>query len=132
LIKVVCGILIHNDTILVGKRLNDSKMFPNKWEFPGGKIELNETPFQALKREWKEELEIDVHPFHQLRDISSDDIILSTFTLRLLGGKAKLNVHSEVKFVNKAEFRKMDMIPSNRIVGDILFNSYSIFLKKEK
>ena len=109
MIKVVCGILIHNDTILVGKRLNDSKMFPNKWEFPGGKIELNETPFQALKREWKEELEIDVHPFHQLRD-----------------------VHSEVKFVNKAEFRKMDMIPSNRIVGDILFNSYSIFLKKEK
>ena len=132
MIKVVCGILIYNDSILVGKRLPTDKKFPNKWEFPGGKVEINETAFEALKREWKEELDIKVHPFHQLRDVSNDDVTLSTFTLRLISGKAKLNAHSEVKFVNKSEFKKMDMIPLNKVVGNILFDSYSIFLKKEK
>ena len=60
-IKVVCGILIWNDRILVGKRKQTNKHHPGKWEFPGGKVKINETPENAIIREVKEELNIDIN-----------------------------------------------------------------------
>ena len=46
------------DRILLGRRPIDKPM-PGLWEFPGGKINLGETPEEALIRELKEELAID-------------------------------------------------------------------------
>jgi 8-oxo-dGTP diphosphatase len=132
MIEVVCGILIWNDKILIGKRKLDNKNHPGKWEFPGGKVEVGESHWNAIKREFKEELDIEVHPFHQLRMVSDDIIELTPFTLNLISGKAKLIEHDEVKFVDKDEFFKMDLTELNKKVGRILFDSYSIFLKKEK
>ncbi len=40
--KVVCGVLIENDTVLIGKRKSTNQHYPSKWEFPGGKIEEGE------------------------------------------------------------------------------------------
>ncbi len=58
-IEVVAAILIKQQQVFIAKRPTD-KPFGGLWEFPGGKIEVNETPFQALKRELKEELDIDI------------------------------------------------------------------------
>mgnify|MGYP006133758185 FL=1 len=59
-ISVSAGILINNDNqILLSQRTAD-KSFPGQWEFPGGKIESSETAHEALMRELKEELGIDV------------------------------------------------------------------------
>ena len=53
-------ILINNDNqILLSQRTAD-KSFPGQWEFPGGKIESSETAHEALIRELKEELGIDI------------------------------------------------------------------------
>jgi len=59
-IHVSVGILIdsHNK-ILLAQRPN-SRSWAGWWEFPGGKIEGNETPHDALKRELKEEIGIEV------------------------------------------------------------------------
>ncbi len=45
-IYVVGAVIIDNGKILCAQRGND-KILPNKWEFPGGKIEDNETPQEA-------------------------------------------------------------------------------------
>ena len=131
MIQVVCGILIWNDKVLIGKRTLDNKYHPGKWEFPGGKVEVGESHWVGIIREFKEELDIEVLPFHQLRPVSNDSIELTPFTLKLVSGKAKLIEHDEVKFVDKDEFFKMDLTDLNKEVGRILFDSYSIFLKKE-
>lgn len=132
MIKVVCGILIWNDKVLIGKRKLDNKYHSGKWEFPGGKVEDGESQWEAIKREFVEELNIEIHPFHQLRSVSNELIELTPFVVKLVSGKAKLIEHDEVKFVDKDEFFKMDLTDLNKEIGRILFDSYSIFLKKEK
>ena len=56
--EVVCGIIEENQTYLIAKR--GKGVHENIWEFPGGKIEHNETREEAVVREIKEELHLDV------------------------------------------------------------------------
>jgi len=60
MLQVVAGIISHKGRILLCQRHRNSSRFPMKWEFPGGKVEDGETPEQAIVRELKEELGIDV------------------------------------------------------------------------
>lgn len=68
-IPVVAGIIINaRQEILVAQRPAHAS-HPGFWEFPGGKIEFNETPQQALIREFHEEIGIqilDARPFMQV------------------------------------------------------------------
>lgn len=46
--------------VLVQSRTADKMNLKNRWEFPGGKVEDGETLREALKREWAEELGLDI------------------------------------------------------------------------
>ena len=59
MIDVTAAILVKDGKILIAKRKPEDKQ-PDKWEFPGGKIEAGETAPQCLKREMQEEFGIDV------------------------------------------------------------------------
>lgn len=59
MIRVVCGIIFNKDKILLTRR-KKGKSLEGFWEFPGGKVEKNENDSDALKRELKEELGLDV------------------------------------------------------------------------
>ena len=61
LISVACAILKNGEKIFAAKRRTD-QFPPDCWELPGGKIELNETPSAAIKRELLEELAMHVCP----------------------------------------------------------------------
>jgi 8-oxo-dGTP pyrophosphatase MutT (NUDIX family) len=67
IIRVASGLAVlpGRHSILMGKRRPD-KLRPNLWELPGGKIEMRgnfeESPRDALIREWKEELDVTLHP----------------------------------------------------------------------
>ena len=55
--EVACGVMFDNNKkLLIGLRKDDYM-----WEFPGGKRELNETIEECLKREWKEELNLEIY-----------------------------------------------------------------------
>ena len=57
MIQVVAAIIERDGQVLVGQR-QPWQSHAMKWEFPGGKVELGETPDQALARELEEELDI--------------------------------------------------------------------------
>ena len=129
--KVVCGILIWNDKVLIGKRKLTNPNHPGKWEFPGGKMEKGETIDETIIREFKEELDIDISAFHELRTLNDENVEFTPMIVKLEGGKAKLLEHEEIKFVDKKEFFKMDLTKLSKQAGRIFFDSYFIFLKKE-
>ena len=128
--KVVCGILIWNDKVLIGKRKLTNQHQPGKWEFPGGKMEEGETIDETIIREFKEELDIEIYPFHEFRTLNDENIEFTPMVVRLEGGKAKLLEHEEIKFVDKKEFFKIDLTKLSKEAGRILFDSYFIFLRK--
>jgi len=58
--EVAAAVILREDKVLVCQRRHDDS-HPLKWEFPGGKLELGETPEAALQRELEEELCIQAH-----------------------------------------------------------------------
>jgi 8-oxo-dGTP diphosphatase len=59
--QVVAGILEQDGRVLICRRRSDQS-HALKWEFPGGKMEADETPQQALIRELREELGVESEP----------------------------------------------------------------------
>ncbi|MFW3147008.1 MAG: (deoxy)nucleoside triphosphate pyrophosphohydrolase [Thermoplasmatota archaeon] len=57
---VTAAVILKDGRILIAQRLPDSRFEPSKWEFPGGKVDFGEHPEEALKRELREELGIDI------------------------------------------------------------------------
>lgn len=66
MIEVVCGALIQQGKVLIARRNYGSSK--GMYEFPGGKVEKNETKEEALIREMKEELDIDIHTIQYLSE----------------------------------------------------------------
>lgn len=62
-VRAVSGILKHKESLLIARR-PDHKPLGGFWEFPGGKIEAQETLFQALFRELKEEIGVEIDQDH--------------------------------------------------------------------
>ena len=62
MIKVVAALIEKEGKVLIAKRNEGSNYTNGKWEFPGGKVELNENEFDAIQREIKEELSVDINP----------------------------------------------------------------------
>lgn len=68
MLYVVAGIIESEGKVLLCQRHRNSKRFPLKWEFPGGKVEANESPENAIARELKEELDIECRDIRLLQE----------------------------------------------------------------
>jgi 8-oxo-dGTP diphosphatase len=64
-LHVVAAVMIHEGRIL-GCRRASHKDAAGQWEFPGGKVEIGESPQDALKREISEELSMTIEPWRLL------------------------------------------------------------------
>ena len=112
LIKVVCGVVIRsNNQVLITQRGDDKNR--NKWEFPGGKVEDGECDKEALKRELKEELDLEVYDL----DFSSENIHhYDKLVILLIGYKCKtksdphkLTDHDKYEWVGISDLQKYNL-----------------------
>ena len=107
--------------ILIGKRPY-GKTFENLWEFPGGKVKKNETVEQALIRETKEEINIDLSKnciapltFSNYKSENINVIIL-LFISRKWNLDPICKVHTELKWVTANNLNKYNMPPANKFL----------------
>ena len=73
MLKVVAALIMKDGKILIAKRSTGNKDVIGKWEFPGGKVEENETEKQAIEREIKEEFDILVRAEKFITNVISKD-----------------------------------------------------------
>lgn len=112
MISVACAIIINKENrILVTKR-SDKMSLPLKWEFPGGKVEQNETYEQTLLREIKEELNIDIRITQQLDSVvhhyPTFSIILIPFICEYLAGEIVLLEHAAYYWLKPENLLDLD------------------------
>ena len=76
LIRVVCGLIFNDEKILICRR-KEGKSLAGFWEFPGGKVERNESDNDALVRELLEELDMDVNVHEHFTTVEHQSETLS-------------------------------------------------------
>ncbi|MEA1946676.1 MAG: (deoxy)nucleoside triphosphate pyrophosphohydrolase [Thermodesulfobacteriota bacterium] len=123
--RVTAAILINDEKIIIAKRKSTGKL-PNKWEFPGGKIEINETPEQCLKREMKEEFDIDVSVGEYLGSsvYHYDHISIELLAYRTYweGGEIDLKDHDDFKWISLEQLAEYDFAPADLVFVEKLQN----------
>ena len=114
--RVTAAILINDEKIIIAKRKSTGKL-PNKWEFPGGKLELNETPEQCLQRELKEEFDIDVSIGEYLGSsiYHYDHISIELLAYRTFweGGSISLKDHDDFAWISLEQIGEYDFAPAD-------------------
>lgn len=115
-ITVVGAVIEKNGKILCAQRGQD-KSLAGLWEFPGGKIEQNETPQQALEREIKEELLCEVSIKNKIITTSYEYdfgiVELTTFFCELIEGEPKLTEHESIKWLPVSELSTLEWAPAD-------------------
>ena len=119
-IYVVAGVLVDsNDEILIAKRQAHQDQ-AGLWEFPGGKREVGENAFVALRRELAEELDIEVsaaasilvHPHEYLSKV----VHLEFFAVTAWHGQARGAEGQEVRWVAKNQLADFQFPAANNII----------------
>lgn len=114
-IEVVAGIIKDGSKIFATQRGYGE--FKDGWEFPGGKMEPGETPQEALARELKEELAIDVSVGDFLCTVDYDyptfHLTMHCFYCSVVGGELTLLEHEAAKWLKMSELHSVNWLPAD-------------------
>ena len=121
-LNVVAAIIKKDNQILATKRGYGE--FINMWEFPGGKIEQNESKEEALIREIKEELDCTIKPIKFALDLeyqySTFYLKMSCFEAIITEGTPKLLEHNDARWLTKKQLDEVNWIPADLQIIDYL------------
>ena len=115
-VKVVAAIIRDGNRILATQRGYGEQK--DGWEFPGGKVESNETPEAAIVREIREELNADIEVTGFLTTVEHDyptfHLSMDCFWARLAEGtEMKLLEHEAAKWLSIENINSVDWLPAD-------------------
>lgn len=126
-IEVVGAAIIKEDKVLAMQR-SEQMTLPGMWEFPGGKLEKNETEEEALIREIKEELDVDIQVNDYINEATYPydfgTVSLKVYTAEIISGEISLEEHSDGKWLRADELAEINWapvdIPAAKILAEYL------------
>lgn len=115
IVQVVASVIFDGNLILATQR--GYGKFAGLWEFPGGKIEEGESDVQAVKREIREELTVEIEVGELLKTIEYDypdfQIKMNCYKSKIVSGEIKLLEHLNYKWVGKDNIMDLDWLPAD-------------------
>jgi len=129
---VVGGLIYQNKKILICQRKEEGD-HPLKWEFPGGKLKDNENNQEALKRELKEELNIEINEMiffdeylYEYKKLSKN-LKLVFFQIFHFEGEIQNNVHQQFKWIDISKLGDYDFLEGDlKIINKLMNNDSNI------
>ena len=117
-IEVVAAIIHDEGRIFATQRgYGDYK---DGWEFPGGKMELGESPEEALKREIWEELETKIIVEHLVQTVEYDypkfHLKMHCFWCHIESGQLVLKEHEAARWLKPEDLDNVDWLPADKVV----------------
>ena len=124
IINVVAGVIKNEEGKILITQRNLKKAQGGLWEFPGGKIEPNETRENAIVREIKEELDIDIQVENYLSEkvfnYPEKDINLIALECKKINGDVKLLEHEDYRWVDNSELENFEFAPADLFIVEKL------------
>jgi len=129
---VVGGLIYQNEKILICQRKEEGD-HPLKWEFPGGKLKDNENNQEALKRELKEELSIEINEMiyfdeylYEYKKLSKI-LKLVFFQIFQFEGEIQNKVHQQLKWIDISKLGDYDFLEGDlKIINKLMNNGSNI------
>ena len=119
-IRVVAAVILSDNKIFATQRgYGDYK---DGWEFPGGKIEAEETPEAALKREISEELDTEIAVRELIDTVEYDysdfHLSMDCFLCEVVKGDLVLKEHEAARWLAKDELNSVAWLPADAALID--------------
>lgn len=115
-IKVAAAIIVRQGKILATQRGYGE--FKDGWEFPGGKVEQGETAREALVREIREELDLEVEIGELFETVEYDypqfHLSMDCFLCTLKSGSLVLNEHEAAMWLDRHELDSVEWLPADK------------------
>lgn len=120
-IEVVCAVIKNDKGEIFCCKRGPGRALEGYWEFPGGKVETNETNEETIVREIKEELKTVIKPIkyigvsnYEYNELEKPfSITMYAYECRLIKGELELTEHTEKKWVNIKELIILRFAPAD-------------------
>lgn len=114
--EVAVGLILHDHRVLLIRRPPHGPL-PNRWEFPGGKVEPGETPEGALRRELREEVGLTVGPLEPALVVRHDydhiRVRLHAFRGHAPSPCVRLDGPATFRWIAPADLSALDLLPGS-------------------
>jgi 8-oxo-dGTP diphosphatase len=113
--QVVVGVALLRDGQVLAALRRPSANTPGGWEFPGGKVEPGESEEEAVVRELREELGVEVAVGEPLgAQPMGERYLLKVYTGRVLSGRLVLHEHDEIRWLSPDNLYDVDWLAADR------------------
>jgi 8-oxo-dGTP diphosphatase len=122
LVRCAAAVIVRDGHVLAAQR--GYGPYKDGWEFPGGKIEENETGAQAVVRELKEEMDYAVRPLRLLKEVDCayEDFDLALFCYLCVPEEQHydLKEHENAEWLKMDELDQVNWLAADRILVDAI------------
>lgn len=123
IVRVVAAVIRDGDRIFATARGYGE--YKGWWEFPGGKIEVGETPEEALVREIHEELDTEIRVGELIDTIEYDyptfHLSMDCFWAEIVAGRLVLKEAEEARWLTKEMLESVQWLPADQTIIDAIY-----------